>query len=653
MLNTVRFLIISLLFFSSTVHSDLIYDPSTNSYIDDSVENVVVVEIQTETETSSTDEANDDGLVYDPWTGEYVAPEDLTERPSGVSTTSLADETTEEEPAEEEQVEEPEELADEEAPLMEVDPALVETGSDAIATETSATPTETEEEDLPVPVVVIEEIDLIEPVTIVEVTDLVETASDQIKDAATLRTDLEDQKTMLLEYLNSKKWEVEKNYVSSVQDIFGVYFDEMSSCLQDTQTLDTLSKDMGVLYKDLESRMQTSSATHFAEIAYLEYAGNNWLYSESKKEIEWWVLSNSIDTYGQNGLLLIDHYFSEANESIDTFVASNEAKNYEESIVVYEKRKEIIGKLVQVFSHFEESTFFNQTVIGPRADELREMTDDIFRIFDEQIRVRRWWADNIQTMIQQVQRDYLVYVDQVLAELFPADWIQDIYKNYTLLDGIYGLHAQQTNCSSILQNDTIETSGPQLIEKIQKLQEGIAISNSAVWWATTWTALQDGFSQMLIDYYETSVVPYIATQLWEELPKEELVQESTSTTTSTVAQESSSSTRAVVSSNITQVDTSKMTPVQLRQHEKQLALYLQQQETYNKQLYQAYEKMIVTYLTDLKAEYKEKRTIQAFEKLMEKAYGKVEVMLAWGTVWWETLIILEAIRAAIEKVLVG
>lgn len=201
MLNTVRFLIISLLFFSSTVHSDLIYDPSTNSYIDDSVENVVVVEIQTETETSSTDEANDDGLVYDPWTGEYVAPEDLTERPSGVSTTSLADETTEEEPAEEEQVEEPEELADEEAPLMEVDPALVETGSDAIAT----TPTETEEEDLPVPVVVIEEIDLIEPVTIVEVTDLVETASDQIKDAATLRTDLEDQKTMLLEYLNSKK----------------------------------------------------------------------------------------------------------------------------------------------------------------------------------------------------------------------------------------------------------------------------------------------------------------------------------------------------------------------------------------------------------------------------------------------------------------
>lgn len=71
-----------------------------------------------------------------------------------------------------------------------------------------------------------------------------------------------------------------------------------------------------------------------------------------------------------------------------------------------------------------------------------------------------------------------------------------------------------------------------------------------------------------------------------------------------------------------------MTPVQLRQHEKQLALYLQQQETYNKQLYQAYEKMIVTYLTDLKAEYKEKRTIQAFEKLMEKAYGKVEVMLA-------------------------
>lgn len=88
-------------------------------------------------------------------------------------------------------------------------------------------------------------------------------------------------------------------------------------------------------------------------------------------------------------MLLIDHYFSEANESIDTFVASNEAKNYEESIVVYEKRKEIIGKLVQVFSHFEESTFFNQTVIGPRADELREMTDDIFRIFDEQIRVRR------------------------------------------------------------------------------------------------------------------------------------------------------------------------------------------------------------------------------------------------------------------------
>lgn len=63
--------------------------------------------------------------------------------------------------------------------------------------------------------------------------------------------------------------------MSSVQDIFGVYFDEMSSCLQDTQTLDTLSKDMGVLYKDLESRMQTSSATHFAEIAYLEYAGNN------------------------------------------------------------------------------------------------------------------------------------------------------------------------------------------------------------------------------------------------------------------------------------------------------------------------------------------------------------------------------------------
>lgn len=599
----------------SIVYADLIYDPSTNSYIDDTVENVVVVEIEEEVWTTTSDT---DWLVYDPWTWEYVAEENLTERPTWVDEADEADEENEDE--------------------EEITVVMEEDEDDASEIASGAVYTGTTEDTLWTGNVLEETESVVEP-SDVEINNQ-ETETDVLLTGALLlQGNLETQKNMLLSYLDWKKWEVETTYLTSIQGVFGIYFEEMSSCLQDTQTLDRLSKDMVLLYEELEGRIQSSSADLFADIAYLDYASTHWIYTPSQQEIEWWILSNSIDTFGQNGLLLIDHYIDEAMTSINDFVASTEAIKYEADILLYEERKKIVTELEQVFWHFETSTFFNQTIIWPRADELRLLTDDVFRVFDEQIRMRRWWADNISVLIQEVQNDYLVYVDQVLADLFPADGIADIYKSYSLLEEVYTTSSWDINCLNILQNAAIEEAWPQLITKIQKLQEWIAISNSSVWGASTWAELQEWFSRMLTLYYEDSIIPYIAWELGIELPKEN---------------ESETWSESLVNwSDIMNIDTSWFTPVQLRQHEKQVALYIEQQEAYTNQVYTAYVDMVIEYLSTLKSEYLENKTLLEFETKMETVYAKVETMLASGSISWNTLVILEAIRTAIEKVLIG
>ena len=186
--------------------------------------------------------------------------------------------------------------------------------------------------------------------------------------------------------------------------------------------------------------------------------------------------------FSQNFITLIDSNAQQATASITSFVSTDQADEYQKLLNQYNKRKVRLDQLKQAFTAFERSSFFGQTVVGPRADELEGSSDDIFEIFKADMQ-GQWGSRSeadFDAMIDAMKRDYDIKVQETIADLFPFGDIDGLYNSYSSLAAIYGLDNDEYTCQEVIGNKTVDTAGPLLMTSIEEVQQTMAIAASSV-----------------------------------------------------------------------------------------------------------------------------------------------------------------------------
>ena len=488
-------------------------------------------------------------------------------------------------------------------------PPAVATGEDTIA----STPVQRETVTLADTTIV--SVPTSAPVASVPAVTTYETMS--IKDLKAL---LKTQQEMLVKYAEQKSNDVRASYNDQVADIYGPVFDDLLSCVGDNTTLNQITADAKSIEATLVQRVKNDAAALFAEISELQYKKSVWLITAAQQWVEWWALATRIDTYAQNAIVLVDHYQAEAVKQIESYVKTKEWKKHTNQMKTYAKRKELLDQVKQTFAHFENGTFFNQTVIWPRADELQQMTQDAFDTYIQRLEeIQNQWGESAFKIYRNnAYSSIQTYSQDLINELFPSEGIQDIYKSYDLVADIYDLWADVYDCQAVLSNKQIEKVWTTLINKIQNIQEEIAVANSAVGTPKNRSQLRKWFQDGIQAFMEQNLLPTFEASFYEKSKIEKIKD------------------GEVQAEKITVVANARPgTP------------------EYDAQLKQSYVTQIVLYLEALKVSYQSRKQMDRFEEKLTSAYIKVEKMLAEQNLTGTLAIQIDAIRVAIEQVIAG
>lgn len=529
---------------SQGVLAQLVYDPLTNTYTDASGQTVTQVQVNTNTDTIIVD---GEVRVYDPWTGEYVPQDQLSQDTSD----GLIDETS----LDQEVVAVYEQVEDQ---VDDDSPAIIQPTQDPVV-------------------------------------------SRVVRTTQQLRDELQDQQSDLQEYLRTMERDVQETYDDSLQRVYWVYYDEVASCIGDPAILEQLEQEIDDLSTTLRTRITSRAAELIADIAYIEYLMDVGQMSQPQQNVEAGILANSIETYSQNSLLLIEHYVTQAQQNIREFVQDTQSDVSDENIQIYVEKKEMIDRLIRQIQLFESGTSFNQTVVGPRADQLRALSEQVRDLFVDQIDQNTAWLGLSQKefLTRNIRLDYLQYVDEILEDLFPSQWIQDVYRSYSVIEDAYNIWQDATvTCRDLYGSDLIMDTGTELIQKIQSVQEQIAVSNAILWQPSDRASLKASFNSYLVQYYNQSIVAQIAIARGEE-------------------------------------------PV----------AFQQTQETQQVVNYDRYVAATLQFLQDMRQTYIDKNDIRGFEVRLERAYTKLESKLVTTIPSTRTHTILLAIQDAIEQIL--
>ncbi len=408
---------------------------------------------------------------------------------------------------------------------------------------------------------------------------------------------LTDAGALLKAYLDQKAGELAWVYNSHISSRYGASFGELVECIGTENAVSQIQNEIQQIVSSLDTRIKTSSADLYADIASVTYKNNVWLLDVSETEIEATVIATNIDTFSQNYISLIDSYIGQASSSIIDFVDSEEAATYEEMLAGYLARRSKLDQLKQAFTVFENSSFFGQTVVWPRADELEALSNDIFTIFENDMlggRGNRSPKD-FKAMVAMMRVQFDGHVENTIEELFPYGDIDGLYKSYTLITDIYGLDEDTYKCREILANKSVDVTWPELIEKIQTAQEKIAIAQSAVWWASSREELQEWLSNILLSFYQDSL-------------------------------------RAQYDNAYASAEIIELTEDEI--------------------IFNNYVSQVVGFLLNLKTSYVNNDNLLGFETRLERAYTRVEDKIAEGAEG-RLLLILNAIKNGIVKVLQG
>ena len=447
----------------------------------------------------------------------------------------------------------------------------------------------------------------------------VQTAS--IEELDTLKN---ESRETLLWYLDTKIGDLWDLYYDSVTARYGSKISELVQCVWADNEISQLQSEIDAISANLSNRIKLASADIHGEIASLKNSFDLWLISETNAQAEWWALATSIDATTQNFISLIDHYHTQAQLSITNFVSSQQASELDALVKTYNDRTQLLDQIKQSFWHFEDSSFFNQTVIGPRAGELKKSANEIFAVFEEDMRTR-WWnrsPSEFETMIWDLKEKFDIQVESEIDELFPYTEITDLYKSFRLVSDVYDITAETYNCSEIANNSSIDEVAPQLLKKIETVQQEIAIANSSVWWATDWVSLQQWLSTNLLEYYNTEL-----NQLFKS---------------------------AFGAATILTVETLVSAPwVPKAAGSVQEIFSIRLQNDIDIQLYTQYVTIVTDFLTKLKKQYTDADNLRWFEIRVEWAYAKLITMLAADGLSDANKLILEAIKESIVTVLQG
>lgn len=578
--------------------AEIIYDPSTNTYIN----------------TSGEEESNtwlDDNIwipVDD--AGNVVLQQEAPTQVEEIEEIELVEEVdpaTQPLPEPAEPVEPAEPQTEEEA-LVEV---IVE-----LSQEESVATTPTQE-------IVIQESD---PILMIDeawldqnIGTFVQTAN--IKDLNTMKN---ESRETLLWYLDTKIGDLWDLYYDSVTARYGSKISELVQCVWADNEISQLQSEIDAISADLSNRIKLASADIHGEIASLKNSFDLWLMSKVDSEAEWWALATSIDASTQNFISLVDHYHIQAQQSISSFVDSQQASELDALVKTYNDRTQKLNQIKQSFGHFEDSSFFNQTVIGPRAGELKDAADEIFAVFEEDMLTRRGnrSPSEFETMIGDMKEKFDMQVASEVDMLFPYTEITDLYKSFRLVSDVYDITAESYNCSEIANNSSIDEVAPQLLKKIETVQQEIAVANSSVWWATDRTSLQQWLSTNLLEYYNTEL-----NQMFKS---------------------------AFGAATILTVETAVSAPgVPKAAGSVQEIFSTRLHSDRDAQMYTQYVTMVTDFLTKMKKKYVDVDNLRWFETKVEWAYTKLETMLTVSWLSDGNKLILEAIKEAIVNVLQG
>gem|GEM_PF-3256412 len=150
----------------------------------------------------------------------------------------------------------------------------------------------------------------------------------------------------------------------------------------------------------------------------------------------------------------------QANSSITSFVDTQEAAEYETILQDYLARKSKLDQLKQAFTVFENGSFFSQTIVGPRADELEDLSEEIFTVFKNDM-LSRWGnrsPQDFDNLVESMRSGFDAKVDDAIVSLFPHDNIQRLYNSYNVLSEVYGIDADAYNCQEVISNDAVDTA---------------------------------------------------------------------------------------------------------------------------------------------------------------------------------------------------
>ncbi len=432
--------------------------------------------------------------------------------------------------------------------------------------------------------------------TIIQVTDISNSWTELIS-FKTLDAWLKQTVSSLGQYLDQQASDLAWIYNTNIANRYGSTFGELVSCIWDDNAVSQIQQEIQNIVETLDTRIKTDAAELHAQIANLKYRNQSGLLNKSALVIESNVVSTNIEAFQQNFLSLIDHYAQWASSSIIDFVDTNEAVEYEKILASYLARKSKLDQLKQAFTAFEKWTFFGQTVVGPRADELAAVWDDIFTIFKNDMLGQRWdrAPSAFDTMIEKMRLDFDVKVEKTIESLFPYWNVEWLYTSYSSLSWIYGLGGDTYDCKAVIANKTVDKAGPLLIKNIETIQQEIAVAMSAVWWATSWGELKEWLSDILLEYYQVSLLPQF---------------QSTYSTAETIV--------------------------------------LSESEI----IYNQYRSQVVWFLLDMRVNYIDDDNLLWFEKKLERAYTRVEKAIADGAEG-RLLLILQSIGDAIGQVLKG
>ena len=579
--------------------AELIYDPETNSYIDSNEENVVVVNVEwqedidwipveeeatvgtaePDSEEDEVDEASDaewsDDVV---WIS--VGETSETTQSDSILTAAEIEAAIETATAAKEK-----EIAEEEAKKA------AEAEAERIAAEAAAkaaaqvdpvwSPTD--------PILKIEDIEPEMAVTTTAVTS--------VKTHKELIALLNQTRKLLSAYLTDQTADLWNAYNSALSTKYGDWLSEVVACLSDDNDIVQLDKEIKNVVAQVNERLNLEVSDLYTEIVQLNYNfGALKIIDKEERNTESSLIAAKIDVFNQNYISLIDFKAQQIRAWITEFINSDRAKKMEKQLNVFITRKWLLDQVKQTFDLFENSSFFSQTVVWPRADELYVLADDTYELFLNNMNTR-WWrrdADTLTVFQADLKPRYDAFVESQIDELFPFGQVQSLYNSYATLTEAYWIEDDDFICSAVLTNKIADTVAPQLLEKIQTAQETIAIAQSAVWTPESWGDLQIWFSKVLENYYR------------ENLDLD-------------------------FSNLLSQVEEPELTE--------------------SEQLFYSIKPQVVDFLIDLRKKHVDNDRLDAFEAMLGRAQTKLQKLLSSDATDARTTIILLAIEEAIEDVL--